>query len=237
MQHVDPPGGLNRRERAKPPDGVARVADEKLVRLLDRPAFTLVLVTVIRLAYRGAREIEVEVRRQAGRPRGTGQDHLRHVARHGPSRRFCATSRYAQELTESLWRIPLSQPRAGAAMSAGPIRRASSSVVRSDISRDRSEYRAVLTRESKQLNAEMSQPTASAPNPVCLDERRPGADERVVDTLARREVAAEEHVDELRDELAEIWVEPVDVLRPLGLWQLALGPRQFEVDLCVESFL
>src|SRR5205085_10759463 len=55
-----------------------------------------------------------------------------------------------------------------------------------------------------------------------LDERRPGPGERVEDTAARSDIAPEQRLYELRDELAEVRVEPVDVLRPLALGQLAL---------------
>src|SRR5206468_12024924 len=60
---------------------------------------------------------------------------------------------------------------------------------------------------------------------VRLDERRARAGERIPDELARRRVALEEDLGELGDELAEIRMEPVDVLRPLPLGQLLFGPR------------
>ena len=54
---------------------------------------------------------------------------------------------------------------------------------------------------------------------------------------AAGQVAVEQRLDELRDELAEVGMEPVDVLRPLALRQVALGPRELEVDVGVEGVL
>ncbi len=70
-----------------------------------------------------------------------------------------------------------------------------------------------------------------------LHERRARAGERVEHAPAARHEAAEQHLDELRDELAEVRVEPVHVLRPHALGQVALGPREGEVDLAVEGLL
>src|SRR5207249_3739328 len=65
---------------------------------------------------------------------------------------------------------------------------------------------------------------------VRLDERRPRAGKRIEDSLPRREVPVEEDLDELGDELAEVGVQPVDVLRPQRLRQLVLGPRELEIE-------
>ena len=70
-----------------------------------------------------------------------------------------------------------------------------------------------------------------------LDERRAGACEGVEDPSAGPQVAREQRLHELGDELPEVGVEPVDVLRPLALGQLALRPRELEVDVAVERFL
>src|SRR5213593_2228402 len=72
---------------------------------------------------------------------------------------------------------------------------------------------------------------------VRLDQRRPGADERVVDAVSRCEVPAEEDVNELRHELSEVRMETVNMFCSLNLRQLALGPRQFQVDFGVERLL
>ena len=63
-----------------------------------------------------------------------------------------------------------------------------------------------------------------------LDQRRAAARERVEHGLPGPHVAVQEDLDELRDELAEVRVQPVDVLRPLALRQLRLGPGELVVD-------
>jgi hypothetical protein len=50
-------------------------------------------------------------------------------------------------------------------------------------------------------------------------------------------VALEQRLRELRDELAEVRVQAVDVLRPHALGQVALRPRKVEVDAPVERVL
>ena len=55
--------------------------------------------------------------------------------------------------------------------------------------------------------------------------------------LAARQVAGEQRLDELRDELAELRMQAVDVFGALALRQVALGPRELEVDLRVELIL
>ena len=70
-----------------------------------------------------------------------------------------------------------------------------------------------------------------------LHERRPRPGERIEHPPARGNVPPEQRLDELRDELAEVRVEPVDVLRPLALGKLALRPGELEVDLGVERVL
>src|SRR4051812_17928871 len=59
---------------------------------------------------------------------------------------------------------------------------------------------------------------------VRLHERRTRTGEGVVDAIRRREVTFEEDLDQLRDELAEIRMEAVHVLRALDLRKLVLGP-------------
>ena len=55
--------------------------------------------------------------------------------------------------------------------------------------------------------------------------------------LAAPEVALEHRLDELGHELAEVRVQAVDVLGALALRQVALGPREREVDVGVERVL
>ena len=58
-----------------------------------------------------------------------------------------------------------------------------------------------------------------APRLERLHERRPRACERVENVTARLEVPLEQHLDELRDELAVVGMQPVHVLRPHALGQ------------------
>ena len=70
-----------------------------------------------------------------------------------------------------------------------------------------------------------------------LHERRARAAERVEHVPAALDVAVEQHLDELRDELAVVRVKAVDVLRPLALGQRRLRPREVEVQRRVELVL
>ena len=70
-----------------------------------------------------------------------------------------------------------------------------------------------------------------------LDERRPGAGERVEDSPARWHVAAEQLLDELRDVLAEVGMKAMDVPRPLPLGQVALRPGEIEIEAGVDLLL
>src|ERR671911_79007 len=72
---------------------------------------------------------------------------------------------------------------------------------------------------------------------VRLDERGPGACERIPDEITRLRVALDERLRELGHELAEVGMEAVDVLRALALGKLRLRPRQGEVDLAVQGRL
>jgi hypothetical protein len=70
-----------------------------------------------------------------------------------------------------------------------------------------------------------------------LHERRARPGERVEDATVDGNVPAEELLDELRDVLAEVRVQAVDVLRSLPLRQIALRPRQVEVEPRVDLLL
>ena len=83
----------------------------------------------------------------------------------------------------------------------------------------------------------MSTPVASCPDSSGLHERGSRARERVENAAARRNVALEQRLDELRDELAEIRVQAVNVLRALALGERRLRPRQLEIVLAVERLL
>jgi hypothetical protein len=54
--------------------------------------------------------------------------------------------------------------------------------------------------------------------------------EGIENGLPRLEVAAEEDLDELSDELPEVGMESVDILRPLALGQLGFRPRELSIQ-------
>ena len=72
-----------------------------------------------------------------------------------------------------------------------------------------------------------------------LHERRPGAGERVEHPPTRLHVAKEQSLDQLRNELAEIRVQAVHVLRALALGKLRLRPGQVKIarEVVVQSSL
>jgi len=72
-----------------------------------------------------------------------------------------------------------------------------------------------------------------------LHERRSRPCEGIEHTAAGTDIAPEQRLDELRDKLAEVRVQPMDVLRPLPLWELGLRPRKLEIvgELRVERGL
>jgi len=72
----------------------------------------------------------------------------------------------------------------------------------------------VLTCISKQLNAAMSTPTECNPLSSACTSVVPEPANGSTHPPARRHVPAEELLDELRDVLAEIRMEPMDMLRP-----------------------
>ena len=219
------------RERLDPRERVERVSADEVLGALDRAALALVLEAPVRADLRLLREVEVEVRRQARRPRRAGQHDPEDVGV-----LVVADQRAeGEQLGGRLRREPLADVATSGAWHLDVSRRDKAS--RISLSRTNSLYRAVLTPTSRQLKAATSTPTAAVAALERLDERRPGAGERVEHAPARRHVPREQDLDELRDELAEVRVEPVDVLRPLALGQVALGPRELEVDVRVESIL
>src|SRR5690348_7771969 len=84
---------------------------------------------------------------------------------------------------------------------------------------------------SRQLKAAMSAPVASIP--------LSSAWTRVVPEPARAggEVPAEQRLDELRDELPQVRMQPVNVLGPLPFRKLRLRPGKVEVQVSVERRL
>jgi hypothetical protein len=70
-----------------------------------------------------------------------------------------------------------------------------------------------------------------------LHEGRPRAGKRIEDATAGWNVAPEQRLDELRNELPQIRVEPMDEPRALAFRQLALGPQQRQVEPAVQHLL
>ena len=97
--------------------------------------------------------------------------------------------------------------------------------------------RSVFTRISRQLNAAMSTPALRGPDSSAWTSVVPEPANGSSDGAARRHVAAKELLDELRDVLAQVRVQPVHVLRPLALGQVALRPREIEVQAGVQLLL
>src|ERR671930_1966453 len=70
-----------------------------------------------------------------------------------------------------------------------------------------------------------------------LHERRPGPRKGIQHMLADAEITPEQHLDQLRDELPQIRMQAVDVLRTLALRELSFRPRELEIDVGVQSLL
>ncbi len=70
-----------------------------------------------------------------------------------------------------------------------------------------------------------------------LDERRAGAGEGIEHGPRLRQMPRQERLHELGHELPQVRVQPMDVLRPLALGEVALRPGKVEVDVAVERFL
>jgi hypothetical protein len=199
---------------------------------LDRTANPLVLVAPVRLELWHAREIEVEMGRAARRPSRPREHYAENVLMLVvPDQRA-----ERQELACRLGRIPLGRI-AGRSWAL--------SVERFDPPHDVADLR--LEREQVvptglDLYEQAVEGGDVDPDGVIaalerLDEGRPRPGKGIEHPAARGHVPAEHRLDELRDELPEVGVEPVDVLRPLPLGKVALRPRELEVDLGVERIL
>ena len=70
-----------------------------------------------------------------------------------------------------------------------------------------------------------------------LHERRSRAGEGIEDMLTGPEVAGQQHLDELRDELAQVWMQPMHMPRALTLGEIPLRPGEGKVDVGVEGVL
>ncbi len=217
-------------ERLDPRDRVEPVAREEVRRALHRPALPLVLVAPVRAVLRGAREVEVEVRRQPGRAGGPGEDHAQDVGVLGG----VDEAAEGEQLARGPRRVPAADERRrrpGRRLGQLPERVAHVALEREQV--------VLRGLDAGEQDVERRDVRAGRVPPALerLDERRPRAAEGVEDVPAARDVALEQHLDELRDELAEVRMQRMDVLRPLALGELRLRPGQREVEVRVEGVL
>src|SRR5581483_4932877 len=215
------------RERLDPREGVERVPTQELSRGADRPALASVLVAPVRRELRPAREVEVEVRRPSRGARGARKDDAQDV------RVLIVADEAAPEeqLRGGLGRVPLPHVRRSV-VAEGHVRRValeSGAGVAELALEDELVVARGLDAHQQAIERRDVRPGGVEPALERLDERRTGARERVENAPAGREVAVEEHLDELRDELPEVRMEAMDVLRPLALGEVALRPREVGV--------
>ncbi len=221
------------REVADPRERVEGVAAQEVLGALDRTTCLAVLVAPVLLGLWLTREVEVEVRRPAGRPGGAREHDAHHV------RVLVVVDQRAveDELRGGLRREPAVDVRARprwAHPSEGlePSERVAQLVLERE--------QVVLGRldaHEQAVECGHVHPRRVATALERLNERGPRPRERVEDVLRTRQVAVEHRFDQLRHELPEVRVQPVDVLRPLPLGQVALRPGELEVDVAVQGFL
>ena len=155
-------GAAERGELAQAAHRVGRVPDEELPRLVDRPALALVLLAVVRRGHRASAG-------SRGRSASSAAPSARRARGSRARRRGTApaASLDRRAVGEQLLERPRRVPARRATASTRPrVAVASRRVLQRAAQRElelAGEYSAVLTRASRQLNAEMSQPTASAP--------------------------------------------------------------------------
>src|SRR5688572_28831125 len=228
-------GIANPREALDAVERVARVAEQKPSRLLDRPARPAVLVAPVRLHWRGPREIEIEMGRSAGGARSPRKDHAKDVDRCDALYELAEV----QQLRRGVRRVPGTDEGrrvrriTAAGLECGRLVARPQKVAAQGIEVVTSR----LDPHEEAVEARDVDSNRVAPRLERLDQRRAGACERVEHAAAGLDVALEERLDELGDELSEVRVEPMDVLRALPLGQLLLRPRQRHVEPAVERLL
>ena len=186
-----------------------------------------------RAAARG--EVEVEVRVAARRPRGSCEDDAEHVDRCGAF----GERAEVEQLRGRARRVPgADERRRLRGIAAVGLERRGLLVGPQEVAADRVEVvPAGLDAHQQAVEAGDVDADRVPPRLERLHEGRPRAGERVEHRPTRLDVAIEERLDELRDELAEVRVQAMDVLRPLPLRQLLLGPGERHVQAPVERLL
>ena len=214
------------REVLDPRCGVEQVAGQELVRALDRPAHPAMLVAPVLARLRRARKVEVEVGRQPSRARRASEHDPQHVL----ARVLRDQRAEVEQLRRCLRREPLAAKPVGRSVDAA----SRSPTSRTSASSDVEVVLAGLDRDQERVERCDIDADGVVAGLEGLHERRPRAGEGVEHASARTHVALEQRLDQLRHELAEVRVQPVDVLRPLALGELLLRPREREVDVAVE---
>ena len=190
------PGDRSGGERRDARRGIARVAAQEAQGAGRRHAGAAVLVAPVRLAHRLARGVERVV---ADEPRGArgAREHERCEAARGAAR--LDRGAVGEQLAAGVLAVPLGQVRRhGAGRSAGRERGLGA---RERLVEPRGDDRGVvrlrlLAREQRVEGRDVA-PRGVAPEPDRLDERRPGAAERIEHEPARRAVALDQRLGEL----------------------------------------
>jgi hypothetical protein len=199
---------------------------------LDRSADAPVLVAPVLAVLGGAREVEVEVRRHPCGARRSSEDDTQDVGV------LVAVDERAEpeQVLDGLRREPLGDIRAWRAGLPLPALQSRERVAHLALH----DEQVVAARLDPHQQAVEGGDVRAGRVEAALEplyQRRPRAREWVEHAAARRQVASKERLDELRDELAQVRMQPVDVLRPLPLGQVLLRPGELEVDLAVERVL
>ena len=234
MQDGDPLVTAELGERAQAGERVVRVASQELGSL-DRPARAPVLVTPVRAEDGHRREVEVEVRCSPSRAGGARQHEPRDLA---CVRVECGCG---VAIGEKLAQGSVGKPRPRPLPRLHRRRwarlpRRLEGAAESELDLAQPMRAGLHTRHQAVERRDVASGRVAAVH-VRLDEGRARPAERVVDRLPRPEEPSQEHLDELGDELAEVGMERMHVLRTLLLRQCFLGPRELQVDALVERAL
>ena len=236
VQHPrDAAVGPDGRERLDPLQRVERVAQQEPAGRLDRLALAPVLEAPVGLELRLARELEVEVGGAPGRAGRAGEHDAQHVGRAD----LLDERPEVQQLLCGRGREPGAHVgRCAARIASARLEGLRLGVRPEQVATQRLEVvRARLDAGQQRVEAGDVDTGGVVPGLERLHERRARACERVEHAAAGGNVPVEQRLDELRDELAEVRVQAMDVLRPLALRQRRLRPGQLEIVRLVERFL
>ena len=236
VQHPgDAAVGPHRRERLDPLERVERVAQEEPAGRFDRLALAAVLEAPVGLELRLARELEVEVRRPPRRAGRAGEHDAQHISRAD----LLDERPEVQQLLCRSRREPGAHVGRGVAwISPSRLEGFCLGVRPEQVATQRLEVvRARLDAGQQRVESGDVDTGRVVPGLERLHERRARACEGIEHASTGGNVPVEQRLDELRDELAEVRVQPVNVLRPLALRQRRLRPGQLEIVRLIERFL